>query len=60
MHGLLNDTFFWERLISVLIMDETQCLKITEKVSFNIASETSYVYVFGELKLKNGSFCASF
>ena len=24
MHGLLSDTFFWERLISVLIMDETQ------------------------------------
>ena len=41
-------------------MDETQCLKITEKVSFNIASEASYVYVFSEQKLinnaKNGSF----
>ena len=23
----------------------TQCLKITEKVSFNIASEASYVYI---------------
>ena len=24
---------------------EAQCLKITEKVSFNIASEASYVYI---------------
>ena len=24
----------------------TRCLKITEKVSFNIASEASYVYIF--------------
>ena len=25
-----------------------QCLKITEKVSFNIASEASYVYIYFE------------
>ena len=25
---------------------KAQCLKITEKVSFNIASEASYVYIF--------------
>ena len=36
------------------------CLKITEKVSFNIASEASYVYILIGQKLiknaKNGSF----
>ena len=38
----------------------TQCLKITEKVSFNIASEASYVYILSGQKLiknaKNGPF----
>ena len=29
----------------------TQCLKITEKVSFNIASEASYVYILGQTVL---------
>ena len=37
-----------------------RCLKITEKVSFNIASEASYVYILSGQKLiknaKNGSF----
>ena len=37
-----------------------QCLKITEKVSFNIASVASYVYILSGLKLiekaKNGPF----
>ena len=37
-----------------------QCLKITEKVSFNIASEASYVYILSRQKLikngKNGPF----
>ena len=37
-----------------------QCLKITEKVSFNIASEASYVYILSGQKLienaKNGPF----
>ena len=36
----------------------TQCLKITEKVSFNIASEASYIYIISGQKLiknaKNG------
>ena len=32
----------------------TQCLKITEKVSFNIASEASYVYILrGQKIIKN-------
>ena len=37
-----------------------RCLKITEKVSFIIASEASYVYILSEQKLlknaKNGPF----
>ena len=36
----------------------TQCFKITEKVSFNIASEASYVYILSVQKFikkaKNG------
>ena len=39
---------------------KAQCLKITEKVSFNIASEASYVYFLSGQKLiknaKNGAF----
>ena len=30
---------------------ESQCLKITEKVAFNIASEASYVYILSGQKL---------
>ena len=41
-------------------LDPSQCMKITEKVSFNIASEASYVYILSGQKLsknaKNGSF----
>ena len=37
-----------------------QCLKITENVSFNIASQASYVYILSKQKLiknaKNGPF----
>ena len=40
-----------------------RCLKVTEKVSFNIASEASYVYILSRQKLiknvkngKNGPF----
>ena len=40
---------------------ESQCLKITEKVSFNIASESSYVYILSGQKLnrnaQNGEKC---
>ena len=33
----------------------TQCLKITEKVAFNIASEASYVYILrGQKLIKKG------
>ena len=38
----------------------SRCLKITEKVSFNIASEASYVYILSGQKFitnaKNGPF----
>ena len=41
-----------------------RCLKITEKVSFNIASEASYVYILSRRKFiknaKNGPFLSSF
>ena len=36
-----------------------QCLKITEKVSFNIASEASYVSILsGQKLIKNAKNCA--
>ena len=39
---------------------QAQCLKISEKVAFNIASEASYVYILSGQKLiknaKNGPF----
>ena len=36
---------------------ESRCLKITEEVSFNIASEASYVYILsGQKQIKNGPF----
>ena len=41
-------------------VNKAQCLKITEKVAFNIASEASYVYILNRQKLiknaKNGAF----
>ena len=41
-------------------MQITRCLKITEKVSFKIASEAGYVYILSGQKLikkaKNGQF----
>ena len=43
-----------------LTSTSSRCLKITEKVSFNIASEASYVYILSGQKLiknaKNGPF----
>ena len=43
-----------------ILLRVSQCLKITEKVSFNIASEASYVYILSGQKLiknaKNGHF----
>ena len=36
----------------------TRCLKITEKVSFNVASEASYVYILsGQKLIKNAKNC---
>ena len=46
--------------LSFSIMFNAQCLKITEKVSLNIASEASYVYILSDQKFikiaKNGQF----
>ena len=37
-----------------ILLLQSRCLKITEKVSFNIASEASYVYVLsGQKFIKN-------
>ena len=48
------------RLKDKFHMPYTRCLKITEKVSFNIASEASYVYMLSGQKLvknaKNSQF----
>ena len=45
-------------------LKQARCLKITEKVSFNIASEASHVYILIGQKLiknaKNGSFWGVF
>ena len=42
----------------VHIQESTRCLKITEKVSFNTASEASYVYILsGQKLIKNAENC---
>ena len=38
-------------LQTTLLYTYSRCLKITEKVSFNIASEASYVYILSGQKL---------
>ena len=66
------NTSFWERRVWIArvlppltkykcnMHTYTRCLKVTEKVSFNIASEASYVYILSGQKLfknaKNGPF----
>ena len=51
-------TLFYQRVRSDFTT--SRCLKITEKVSFKIASEACYVYILSGQKLiknaKNGSF----
>ena len=48
------------KILINLTLPNSWCLKITEKVSFNIASEASYVYILSEQNLiksaKNGQF----
>ena len=45
-------------------IDNARCLKITEKVSFNIAREAGYVYILSRQKsfknAKNGPFFGEF
>ena len=38
-------------VLPLLLSTATQCLKITEKVSFNIASEANYVCILSGQKL---------
>ena len=40
---------FFKKLM-LLLSSSPQCLKITEKVAFNIASEASYVYILSGQK----------
>ena len=64
VHGfkyIVEDTAaLWEKLFWTITLalslttagkPYTQCLKITEKVSFNIASEASYAYILNGQKL---------
>ena len=57
--GLLSDVSHRHVTINRIERD-TRCLKITEKVSFNIASEASYVFILSGQKLikntKNAQF----
>ena len=46
--AILLITFFCIRLFIVML---SQCLKIAQKVAFNIASEASYVYILSGQKL---------
>ena len=44
-----------------LLLKEAQCLKSTEKVSFNIASKASYIYILiGSLKGQKWSILVNF
>ena len=58
--SLSNEQLQKTRLDVQPILTFTRCLKITEKVSFNIASEASYVYILSGQKIiknaKNGQF----
>ncbi len=50
---------FWSKKYKKPTFDVAQCLKITEKVSFNIASEASYVYnLNGQKLVKNATNCS--
>ena len=61
-HYALSYTFVNSILLKILVpiyklVSLAQCLKITEKVSFNIASEASYVYILsGQTLIKNANF----
>ena len=52
--------FFFKDVNFTQFTSIARCLKITENVSFNIASEASYAYILSGQKLiknaKNGSF----
>ena len=73
-HSKMNNRNEWEFYLAVFYLIKelqlmkwrrdkaasSRCLKITKKVSFNIASEASYVYILSGQKLiknaKNGPF----
>ena len=47
-----NDLKGKKRMILVLLLKNPRCLKITEKVSFNVASEASYILTKVKKKLQ--------
>ena len=55
-----GDSTSGQKILILVLNWSSQCLKITEKVLFNIASEASYVYILSGQKLtkntKNGPF----
>ena len=58
---LNRDYILWKNIfqlfINLSVQQDPRCLKITEKVSFNIASEASYVYILsGQKLIKNCPF----
>ena len=57
-HTSKKEHQLFTKLLATLTLHSARCLKITEKVSFNTASEASYVYVLSGQKLiknaKNG------
>ena len=68
-HLCLPTCYIWQKSLKVNkklgeFHVSTQCLKITEKVSFNNAGEASYVYILSGQKLiknaKKWSILASF
>ena len=50
-----NKKVFWLLHHLLVHISSTRCLKITEKVSFNIASEASYYYILSQ-NAKKGQF----
>ena len=60
MGDTMYSLFQWPFFKVTLICTSSQCLKITEKVSFHVASKASYVYILSEQKFtkicQNGEF----
>ena len=62
--GMLQNNLYMNSLRPYAYSPSSRCLKITEKMPFNIASEASYVYILSGQKFiknaKNGPFWVVF